>query len=64
MRGANQGRRRVQWEGRPCEALNGLRDALQLPRRERHSRVQQIASTLHLRNLPTFFERVTAKKTG
>ena len=47
----------------PCEALNGLRDALQLPRRERHSRVQQIASTLHLRNLPTFFERVTAKKT-
>lgn len=64
MRGANQGRRRVQWESRPCEPLNGLRDALEMPRRERHSRVQQIASTLHLRKLPTFFERVTAKKTG
>ena len=62
VRGANQGRRRVQWESRPCDALNGLRDALQIPRRERHSCVQQIASTLHLRHLPTFFERVTAKK--
>jgi hypothetical protein len=64
MRGANQGRRRVQWESLPCEALNGLRDALQMPRRDRYSRVQQIASALHLRNLATFFERVTAKKTG
>jgi hypothetical protein len=64
MRGASQGRRHVQWESRPCEVLNGLRGALQLPRRERYSRVQQIASTLHLRKLPTFFERVTAKKTG
>ena len=24
MRGATQGRRRIQWEGRPCEFLNGL----------------------------------------
>jgi hypothetical protein len=63
MRGASQGRRRVQWESRPSDALNGLRDALQMPRRDRHSRVQQIAAALHLRNLPTFFERVTAKKT-
>jgi Mitochondrial K+-H+ exchange-related len=63
MRGATQGRRRVEWEGRPCEPLDGLRDALRLPRRERHARVQQIASTLHLRHLPTFFERVTAKAT-
>jgi hypothetical protein len=63
LRGATQGRRRVEWEGRPCEPLNGLRDTLRLPRRERHGRVQQIASTLHLRNLPTFFERVTAKAT-
>jgi Mitochondrial K+-H+ exchange-related len=61
MRGATQGRRRVAWEGRPCEPLNGLRDALRLPRRKRQGRVQQIASTLHLRNLATFFERVTAK---
>ena len=61
MRGATQGRRRVQWEGRPCELLNGLREALHMGRRERHGRVQQIASTLHLRHLPTFFERVTAK---
>jgi Flp pilus assembly protein TadB len=59
MRGATQGRRRIQWEGRPCEFLNGLRDALHMGRRERQGRVQQIASTLHLRHLPTFFERVT-----
>jgi hypothetical protein len=64
MRGASQGRRRVQWESRPCDALNELRGALQMPRRERHLRVHQIASSLHLRHLPTFFERVTAKKTG
>ena len=64
MRGASQGRRRVQWESRPCDALNELRGALEMPRRERHLRVHQIASSLHLRHLPTFFERVTAKKTG
>ena len=63
MRGASQGRHRVQWESRPCDPLSDLRGALLLPRRERYSRVQQIASTLHLRNLPKFFERVTAKKT-
>ena len=28
MRGASQGRRRVQWESRPCDALNELRGAL------------------------------------
>ena len=63
MRGASHGRRRVQWESRPSDALNGLRDALQMPRRDRHSRVHQIAAALHLRSFPTFFERVTAKKT-
>ena len=63
MRGANQGRHRVQWESRPCDPLSDLRGALLLPRRERYARVQQIAATLHLRNLPKFFERVTAKKT-
>jgi hypothetical protein len=63
MRGASQGRRRVEWESQPCEALNGLREVLRLPRRERYSRVQQIASTLHLRKFATFFERVTARKT-
>lgn len=61
MRGATQGRRHIQWEGRTCEALADLRASLQMPRRERHTRVHQIASLLHLRNLPTFFERVTAK---
>ena len=61
MRGASQGRRRVTWEGRSCELLTGLRDALQMPRRERQKRVQHVAATLHLRHLPTFFERVTAK---
>jgi hypothetical protein len=61
MRGAAQGRRRVEWEGRPSEALNGLRLTLGMARRERQARVQQIASMLHLRHLPTFFERVTSK---
>ena len=61
MRGATQGRRRVAWEGRPCEPLNRLREALRLPRRERHAQVQQVSATLCLRHLPTFFERVTAK---
>ena len=61
MRGATQGRRYVAWEGRPCELLNGLRDASRLLRRERQARVQQIANRLHLRHLPTFFERVVEK---
>jgi K+-H+ exchange-related protein len=61
MRGATQGRRHVQWEGRPCEPLNELRGVLRLSRRERQGRVQLIASTLHLRHLPTFFERVSEK---
>ena len=63
MRGATQGRRGVQWESRPCEALNGLRDVLQMPRRDRQTHVQEIASTLQLRRFATFFDRVTAKKT-
>ena len=63
MRGATQGRKHVQWESRPCDPLNELRDVVRLPRRERYARVQRVASTLHLRNLATFFERVTAKKT-
>ena len=50
MRGASQGRRRVQWEGRPCEALNGLRGALADAAARAAARVQQIASTLHLRH--------------
>ena len=62
MRGAMQGRRRVQWEGRSCEPLTKLRDISRMGRRERQGCVQQIASALHLRNLPTFLERVTAKK--
>jgi hypothetical protein len=61
MRGATQGRRRVQWEGRPCEPLIACREALRRPRRERQHCIQQVAAILHLRHLPTFFERVTAK---
>jgi hypothetical protein len=61
MRGAAHGRSRVIWDGRPCEALSELRASLQLPLRERHARVQQIASTLHLRHLPGFFERIVAR---
>jgi hypothetical protein len=61
MRGASHGRRRVAWEGRPCEPLDELREVLKMPRRDRRGRVQRIAATLHLRHLTTFFERVTAK---
>jgi hypothetical protein len=60
MQGATQGRRRVQWEGRPCEPLAALRGIARMGRRERQGCVQQIASSLHLRNLPTFLERVAA----
>jgi hypothetical protein len=63
MRGAARGRRGVVWEGRPCEPLAQLRAVLTMPRRDRHSRVQQIEATLHLRHLTTFFERVIAKNT-
>jgi hypothetical protein len=61
MRGAANGRRRVAWEGQPCNALAELRQLQEMPRRERHVRVQQIEATLHLRHFTTFFERVTAK---
>jgi hypothetical protein len=63
MRGAVRGRHAVVWEGRPCEPLAELRELLKVPRRDRHSRVQQIEDILHLRHLTTFFERVTAKNT-
>ena len=63
MRGAARGRSVVVWEGRPCEPLAELREVLKLPRRDRHSRVEAIEATLHLRHLTTFFERVTAKHT-
>ena len=63
MRGAARGRLGVVWEGRPCEALAELRELLEMPRSDRHSRVHQIEATLHLRHLTTFFERVTAKHT-
>jgi hypothetical protein len=63
MRGAARGRHGVVWEGRPSEALAELRELLKVPRPDRHSRVQQIEATLHLRHLTTFFERVTAKHT-
>ena len=64
MRGAVRGRHAVAWEGRPCEPLAELRELLKMPRRDRHSRVQQIEDTLHLRHLTSFFERVTAKNTA
>jgi len=61
MRGAAHGRRRVAWEGCACEALSDLRAALDMPRRQRHARVQQIAAALHLRHLANFFERIVAR---
>ena len=65
MRGATQGRRHVAWTSRPSEALERLRAVLTLERRDRHRQVHEIATELHLRNLPVFFERVArAKKKG
>lgn len=61
LRGALHGRQRVVWEGRSCDSLDGLREALNLPRRERQTCVQQVAAALHLPHLPTFFDRVTQK---
>jgi hypothetical protein len=61
MRGASHGRHHVVWEGRPSEALSELRAALDMPRRQRHVLVQQIAAKLHLRHLPHFFERIVAR---
>lgn len=62
MRGATQGRRRVVWTGRPCEALVRLRAALQGDGPDRHQRIQGIASELHLRSLAPFVERVARVK--
>jgi hypothetical protein len=63
MRGAAHARQGVTWEGQSCQALDDLRTASHLPRRDRQKRVQQIASLLHLRYLPMFFDRAIAKKT-
>jgi hypothetical protein len=57
MRGASQGRHRVTWTGQPSETLVKLRASLQLHGHERQRRIQEIASELHLRNLPAFVER-------
>jgi hypothetical protein len=64
MRGATQGRRCVRWEGRPCPPLSDLRNVLRMPRRDRQARLLQIAALLHLRHLPTFFERITTKNSS
>lgn len=59
MRGAEQGRARVEWTGRPCEALTTLRAALAMDGRARQQAVEDVAAALHLRDLPTFFDRLT-----
>ena len=62
MRGANRGRRRVAWTCQPNDVLVGLRAALSLRGPDRHQRIQEIESELHLRNLHTFVDRVSRPK--
>lgn len=59
MRGATQGRHRVVWTGRPRQWLDELAALQQVDPHSRRERVEEIASELHLRNLPVFFDRVT-----
>jgi len=62
MRGANRGRHQVVWNSQPNEALDGLRAAVRLNGRDRQQQVQEVASALHLRSLPVFFNRVARAK--
>ena len=63
MRGARQGLGHVTWTGHPSEELVELRGAVGPDGRIRHDLIQHVAESLHLRKLPAFFERMTAKKT-
>jgi hypothetical protein len=61
MRGATQGMHRVAWSGRPCAALDELRDAVMLETTAREARIQDIASRLQLPHLTTFVERLAMR---
>lgn len=58
MRGARQGRHRVQWTCRACAPLTELRGLAALAPSARARRVRDIAERLHLPHLPLFFARL------
>ncbi len=61
IRGARQGLDRIQWTFEPSADLEDLRQAIALGRRERQTRVAEIASRLRLEHLPRFVERTCAR---
>jgi hypothetical protein len=61
MRGAEQGLRRVVWDGVASPHLTGVRDALRLDPAARARRIDEIASALELHRLRAFVEHVAAR---
>ncbi len=57
-RGAHHALKAVQWVVQPDSDLAELAALLDVPRAARASRVEDIASRLHLHRLPAYFERV------
>jgi len=61
MRGALHGLRGVEWRGRTCPELRGLREATGLGPDDREARVRDVAYQLHLPHLPRFFTRAVTR---
>jgi hypothetical protein len=61
IRGARQGLDRIHWTFEPSQDLEDLRQAIALGRRERQTRVEEIASRMRLEHLPRFVERTCAR---
>lgn len=61
LRGALHGLRGVEWSGRACPELRGLREATGLGPDDREARVRDVAYQLHLPHLPRFFTRAVTR---
>jgi hypothetical protein len=61
LRGALHGLRAVDWHGRTCPELRGLREATGLGAADCEARVRDVASQLQLPHLPRFFTRAVAR---
>jgi hypothetical protein len=61
LRGALHGLRVVEWRGRTCPELRGLREATGLGPADREARVRDVAYQLHLPHLPRFFTRAVTR---
>jgi hypothetical protein len=62
MRGAGHGLRKVTWNGRPCPPLDELRELTEQDPPARAARLRDIATRLRLEHLPTFFDRVSIRR--